>query len=248
MKICKTCGIQKALDLFPADKRSRGARADRGGQGVASSCKYCVAEKRSPGIHGRKEAEARDRASLYAKGLKRCTKCEEVKAVSDFCVRKASPDGLNLKCRCCTKNYLEGWREENPDSFKKYYAGKKEQLSANFKAWREENAEARAEYMANWLRENRALANEKAMRRVASKRQATPKWANRQKMVEFYKEAERLTAETGVIHHVDHIYPLQSKQVCGLHCEDNLNVITQFENIQKLNRMPTEEYLQRCKR
>ena len=248
MKICKTCGIQKPLDSFSKAKIARGERALRGGKGVVSNCKHCVAEKRSPGIHARKEAEVLERTSLYAKGLKRCSKCQEVKVLSDFCVRKASPDGLNLKCRDCSKSYLEGWRGENPDSFKKYYAERKDELNANFKTWRVENAESRAGYMAQWLKENRALSNEKAMRRVASKRQATPKWANRERMVEFYKEAERLTAQTGIPHNVDHIYPLQGKTVCGLHCEANLNVITQFENIQKLNRMPTEEYLQRCER
>ena len=247
MKICKTCGIQKPLDSFSKARIASGERPPRGGNGVGGHCKDCVEEKRSPGIHARREAEASDRASLRAKGLKRCTKCEEVKPISEFCTRKASPDGFNLKCRVCSKGYLEAWREENPDSFKNYYAEKKDELNANFKAWREENSESRAEYMARWLQQNRALSNEKAMRRVASKRRATPKWANRERMVEFYKEAERLTAETGISHHVDHIYPLQGKVVCGLHCEANLNVITQFENIQKLNRMPTEEYLQRCK-
>jgi len=247
MKACKTCGALKPLEAFNRSKTPKGLRASRGGDGRETSCAYCKAEKRSPGIHARREAAEAEAKALFSNGKKRCTKCQDIKPLEGFSVRRASPDGLCPKCKDCYKIYATAWREENPDSFKDYYAGKKEELNANFKAWREENAESRAEYMAQWLRENRALANEKAMRRVASKRRATPKWANRERMVEFYKEAERLTAETGVPHNVDHIYPLQGKIVCGLHCEANLNVITQFENIQKLNRMPTEEYLQRCK-
>lgn len=243
MKICKTCGARKPLEDFDKTRATKGLRPSRGADGRQSRCKYCKAEKRKPGIH----AEREEVKTLAAIGKKRCTKCREILGVAAFNTRRASPDGLMQKCKSCCKAYATAWREENPDSFKEYYAEKKKELSANFKAWREENAESRAEYMAQWLKDNRALSNERAMRRVASKRRATPKWANRERMVEFYKDAERLTAETGIPHNVDHIYPLQGKIVCGLHCEANLNVITQFENIQKLNRMPTEEYLQRCK-
>lgn len=244
MKTCRTCGILKPLESFSRAKEGRGERASRGSFGRDAHCKFCKAEKRKPGIHRERE----EVKTLAAQGKKRCTKCSEALDASEFNARKASPDGLMQKCRACCKIYATSYREGNPSCFKDYYAQRKDELNANFKKWRKENAGSRTEYMRAWGQENSALVIEKGSRRRAKKLKATPKWANREKMVEFYKEAERLTAETGVIHHVDHIYPLQSKHVCGLHCEFNLNVITQFENIQKLNRMPTEEYLQRCKR
>lgn len=244
MKTCKTCGETKDLDSFAKDNRARGERSTRGGQGVASSCKRCYSERRKPGL----AAQRLEMKSLAEKGLKRCTKCDQVKENSEYNVRRASPDGLMQKCKECCKEYATTWRAENPDNFKQYYAEKKLSLQKKYKEWREANPEQRAEYMAKWGKENAPLVAEKNMRRHAGKIQATPKWANREKMVEFYKEAERLTRETGVPHHVDHIYPLNGKIVCGLHCEANLNVITQFENIQKLNRMPSEEYLKRCER
>lgn len=49
--------------------------------------------------------------------------------------------------------------------------------------------------------------------------------------------AERLTRETGIPHQVDHIVPLQSKIVCGLHVEHNLRVITATENARKKNKL-----------
>ena len=63
----------------------------------------------------------------------------------------------------------------------------------------------------------------------------TPKWADKNAIKEFYKEAKRLTKETGIAYHVDHIVPLRHPLVCGLHVENNLRVIPYFENNQKSN-------------
>lgn len=83
---------------------------------------------------------------------------------------------------------------------------------------------------------NSHLNNEKSARRRASIRNANVSWANKKKINEFYLEAKRLTIETGVKHHVDHIYPLTSDVICGLHNEFNLQVLTSFENPSKHNR------------
>jgi uncharacterized protein YdaU (DUF1376 family) len=74
--------------------------------------------------------------------------------------------------------------------------------------------------------------------RNATKLNATPKWLTknqRSDIAAIYAEAATKTASTGVRHQVDHIIPLRSKIVCGLHVAWNLRVITAEENMRKSN-------------
>jgi hypothetical protein len=66
---------------------------------------------------------------------------------------------------------------------------------------------------------------------------ATPAWANHFFIEEAYDLAQRRTKSTGIKWHVDHIVPLRSKRVCGLHVENNLQVIPARTNLEKGNRV-----------
>ncbi len=72
--------------------------------------------------------------------------------------------------------------------------------------------------------------------RKARKLQATPAWANEFFIAEAYHLAKLRTKATGIEHHVDHIVPLKSKIVSGLHVEFNLQVIPKKANLSKGNR------------
>jgi hypothetical protein len=65
---------------------------------------------------------------------------------------------------------------------------------------------------------------------------AVPPWADLQAIAAIYAECRRITLETGVEHHVDHIAPLIGVNACGLHVEYNLQIITKAANLLKGNR------------
>lgn len=101
--------------------------------------------------------------------------------------------------------------------------------------WREQNRKRDRRYKEKWKNQNRGDVNAWTAKRRAQKIKATPPWADHDKIKEFYREARKLTEETGIPHHVDHIIPLLGDNVSGLHCEGNLRVIPATDNLIKGN-------------
>lgn len=68
----------------------------------------------------------------------------------------------------------------------------------------------------------------------AKRKKALPCWADLTAIKEFY-----LNCPEGM--EVDHIYPIVSDEVCGLHTLENLQYLTKYNNASKGNRMPIEK-------
>ena len=101
---------------------------------------------------------------------------------------------------------------------------------------RKNRPEAVAKSQASWHQKNKARRAAYKAGREAAKMCATPAWANQFFIEEIYDLARLRTEYLGVKHSVDHIVPMTSKVVCGLHVEHNLRVIPHRQNISKLNR------------
>jgi hypothetical protein len=69
----------------------------------------------------------------------------------------------------------------------------------------------------------------KSMKRVVKQYVQTPKWANKEKIKQFYKQKPKG-------YEVDHIIPLQGKFVSGLHVENNLQYLSKIDNVRKSNK------------
>jgi hypothetical protein len=96
-----------------------------------------------------------------------------------------------------------------------------------------------SEYDKRWRRSNRAKRNANQRARDAAKLCQMPTWLTADHLndiAEIYRESHRLSNQTGISHHVDHIVPLRGRGVRGLHVPWNLQILTAAENISKGNR------------
>lgn len=131
-------------------------------------------------------------------------------------------------------------------SIKKYLENNKEKRSLTSKNYYLRNRVKIRQRMSKWVKEHRGIHDAGTALRRAKKLQATPKWVNKFFIEEIYDIASRRTKLQSGGHkwHVDHIIPLQSKTVCGLHVHNNLRVIPSLVNYSKNNRywpdMPTD--------
>jgi hypothetical protein len=107
--------------------------------------------------------------------------------------------------------------------------------------WQKNNPEKRRAKYNKWAAANPDAVAANTLKRRAHEKQANVKWANQEAIKMIYKEATRLTKETGIKHHVDHFYPLRGKTVSGLHVEFNLQAIPAIENLKKGNRLMQDD-------
>ena len=99
-------------------------------------------------------------------------------------------------------------------------------------------------YRKKWKEQNPDFVRVDARSRRSKHRAATPKWLTREQHADIrrlYLMAGALSKTTGEPYVVDHIVPLRSEVVCGLHVPWNLRVITREENLKKSNKLAPPE-------
>jgi 5-methylcytosine-specific restriction endonuclease McrA len=170
--------------------------------------------------------------------LKVCSCCREEKPFEFFAKLSRSKSGLDVYCKSCRKVKKSTWYKNNKEHADNYGRD----YYKNNLGFRERLKIVNAEYQ----KEKRTLPgfktkkNSRESKRRAAKFQATPAWLSneQQKEIEnFYWLAQDLKCISGQTYHVDHIVPLQSKKVCGLHVPWNLQILPSEINLSKSNRV-----------
>jgi hypothetical protein len=164
--------------------------------------------------------------------MKTCPKCETDKPLEMFTKGQSYCKicyntwrrARNAKDPGCTARWSAEYRERHP-----------EKVKASIIKYRDENRELMLERTRAWRAGHKPYDAQRQRERNARRIKATPAWADQRYIGMFYEMAREATETTGVLHHVDHIVPLRSKLVCGLHCEDNLQVLPAVDNWKKRN-------------
>jgi hypothetical protein len=123
---------------------------------------------------------------------------------------------------------------------RRYYAANKEAVIA--RASRRPPEERRDARKA-WKTRNPDLVQVSSNAWKRRAREAAPKWLTPQQKAEIaaiYAKARTLTRVTKTKYVVDHIVPLRSEVVCGLHVPWNLQILTHVENCAKSNRVTAD--------
>lgn len=158
--------------------------------------------------------DASDLDTTTASGrLKLCSKCKEVRPTSDFYKDSSKKDGFRTTCKGCKAVVDRDYKQNNRDKVK--------------------------ERQSKYYEKNKELFFNHNSKRRAKSRNATPSWlspAQKAHMKRTHKLRILVEEVTGVKYHVDHIVPLNGKNVCGLNVPWNLEVIQAKENLSKSNK------------
>lgn len=145
------------------------------------------------------------------------------------------------RCIVCRSEYdrllWERRRDDLVAKNRRYYAENKDAVNAQKRQYWSKNRERMKAARLQWKQANAHIVRHLNTARKSRIKIATPPWADLEAIKAVYAEARRLTNETGVFHHVDHVIPINGDLVCGLHVHWNLRPLPWRENISKKNKL-----------
>lgn len=191
-----------------------------------------------------------------------CTKCHQSKTLDEFYKSKRGLYGRDSYCKICQRQRSLTWHYANKEYSNKKsreyqrshladplykekanqrskdrYRANPEPQKRKSKEYREKNSKYYREYLRKYYQENKDKFNDYRATRGNRIAQRTPAWANIEAIENIYREARRLSLETGTLYHVDHIIPINGDGISGLHVESNLRIIPATENLRKKNKV-----------
>ena len=177
--------------------------------------------------------------------MRKCNVCEKDKDLTCFHKARGFPLGLSYTCKECARTRTRKWKRDNREydlKQKKEYWNKTRHLKVKDPS--KKRGVPKTEEQLLELK----ISRRASVRKYCSKRRQQIRDTSQCSMyaydpelldflfTEIYKLAGEREQCTGVKWHVDHIIPMNGKDVCGLHIPENLQVITATENLHKSNK------------
>ncbi|MEF3068065.1 hypothetical protein [Pandoraea apista] len=191
--------------------------------------------------------------------MKRCSTCGVEKPFIDFPADKRDKTGVGCYCKACRSAYHKQWYQKNRD---RHLAQGKQNRIRNIekrksyeRLWYEQNRERALSVGRAYRAANQEIVREKdrarysrdpekylaySRKREAAQRRRMPKWYGEFDQFVFEEAhdlCKRRQAVTSIEWHVDHMFPLRSTRVSGLHVGLNAQVIPAAINLSKGNKM-----------
>lgn len=182
-------------------------------KGFCTKCYYRIKRGGTP------EMSKRQKAALRICEVASCGKSHKARGLcATHLMQKRRAENPNLAAQEYER--LKVWRASNPDKLAAQQARKYIKQKDALKA-----------YCAQWKKDNRESYNAYLAQRKKRVRQATPSWADMAAIRAFYEACPKG-------YHVDHIIPLNGKNVSGLHIIENLQYLPAIDNLKKSNKVP----------
>lgn len=175
------------------------------------------------------------------KAEKICKHCQELKPRKDFAAKEKSG-----YCKPCHNIRQQIKYALNPAPKALYYIENKEKIDLYKIDYRLTHKKEMSDYQRKYNQENAAKRNARNQKRKAAKLNRIPKWLTAldfEKIQEYHNYANFMTQTLDVQYDVDHIIPILGKNISGLHCPENLQIITHQENIEKGNKFPYQKVI-----
>lgn len=165
-----------------------------------------------------------------------CTYKNHITALSNFRKGRRYKGGFVKWCKSCEKEYHAKRyitkKHEILKASQEYYESNKDKVRERHKKWRQANEEIIKKYSKEYDLKFPEKNREKCRRYQAAKLKAVPAWITKEHIVEMQK----IYANCPEGYEVDHIVPIQGKNVSGLHVPWNLQHLPLSENRSKRNK------------
>ena len=183
--------------------------------------------------------------------MKKCTKCQETKELTEFYKDKISKDGLQYYCKICDRANTRDWINDNPKRVKesraKWYRNNPELAKENVAKWIKDNPKRVKEARAKWAKTEKGKIDTSRHRATRKDRikKATPPWITKTQKAEIQylknlcKEENKKIKDPKNKWTLNHLIPIRMTDTgttrgvhiaSGLHVPWNLKLVSKSEN------------------